>query len=118
MRKQAIEYGAGHDYAFAAGLEWLSVLHDKEAVGRNDNILEVTLDINDHLSDFLGGAGALMKVGVGSPEIRALLLGSLPCCSTSEGHSNGTFNDVAHRDFTNNRILHLCNELANLTTRV
>jgi hypothetical protein len=59
-----------------------------------------------------------MKVGVGSPEIRALLLGSLLCCSTSERHSNGTFNDVAHRDFSNNRLLHFCNELAHLTTRV
>ena len=61
-RQQAIECRAGHDYALVAGLEWFCVLHDKEAVGRNDNILEVTLDIND-LSDFLGGAGALIDEG-------------------------------------------------------
>jgi hypothetical protein len=84
-------------------LGWLSVLHDKEAIGRNDDILEVMLDIND-LSDFLGGAGALVKVGVGSAEIRALLLGSLPCCSTSEGHSNETFNDVTRNDLTESSI--------------
>ena len=115
--QQAVDYGVEYDDALTAGLKQLSVSDSEQAVGGDDDILEVSLDI-DNFGGFLRGTGTLMQVRVGSPEVRAMLLGSLPRCSAGKWQSNRAFDDIIHGDVAHDGVFHLGNEFADLTARV
>ena len=107
----------GNSQALTRGLEGLMVLHNEKAVSSDYNILKVAFHINN-FGGFLRGTGTLAKVGVCSPEVRALQLGSLPGGMASEGHLDRALKDITNRETANNRIFKFDDEFANLATRV
>ena len=90
---------------------------NRERAVRGDyDTIKVAFHINS-FGGFLRRSGALAKVRVCSPEVRALQLISLPGSTAIEEHLDRALEDITNREDANNRIFEFNYQFANLAAR-